>query len=163
VSFLDGKSLVPLIGKSGEFSLFLANGKQSEYLNEKIRFLQELQIEYEKTLDFTQKLNNLELFEPMNASINLNNGDNLSISGFYTINQEKFKCLEGDAYKELVATDDMKLIYEHFSSMDNFSKLVNVIAERKVISKKRTVKNKPSEKICSSTHYKPNDKSKVSA
>ncbi len=145
---LDENSTI--IGKSGEFSLFLANGKHSEYLNEKIRFLQDLQIEYENTLNFTQKLNQLDLFEPMNASINLNNGDNLSISGFYTINKEKFINLESDTLKELVETNDMKLIYEHFSSMDNFSKLINVISERKIISKKRYTKKKVLDKAVSS-------------
>lgn len=158
---IDEKSTV--IGKSGEFSLFWENGKQSEYLNEKIRFLQELQIEYEKTLQFTNKLNELELFETMNANINLNNGDNLFVSGFYTINQEKFKDLSGNVHKDLVASDDMKLIYEHFSSMDNFTKLINVVAERKVISKKRSAKKKTSEKENNSILSKTKDKSKVSA
>ncbi|MCP3850237.1 MAG: SapC family protein [Gammaproteobacteria bacterium] len=133
---IDEKATV--IGKSGEHSLFLNNGKQSDYLNEKIRFLQELQVESEKTLKFTKRVNELDLFEPMNANINLNNGDNISISGFYTINKEKFKALDGQVFKDLVESDDMKLIYEHLTSLDNFSKLINVIAERKVVSKKRT-------------------------
>jgi len=142
---IDEKATV--IGKSGEHSLFFDNGKQSDYLNEKIRFLQELQVESEKTLKFTKKMNELDLFEPMNANINLNNGDNLSISGFYTINKEKFKALDAQVYKELVKNDDMKLIYEHFSSLDNFTKLINVIAERKVVSKKRTNNNKSVSKV----------------
>ena len=130
---LDEKSTV--IGNSGEFSLFLANGQQSEFLTEKIRFLQELQIGYEKTLQFTKKIHELDLFEAMNANINLSNGDSLSVSGFYVISQDKFKSLDNDIYKELINDNKMKLIYEHFSSLDNFSKLIDVIAERKVISK----------------------------
>ncbi|MCW8931020.1 MAG: SapC family protein [Gammaproteobacteria bacterium] len=140
---IDEKATV--LGSSGEFSLFLNNGKQSEYLSEKIRFLQELQIEYEKTLVFTRRIDELKLFEPMNATINLNNGDNLSISGFYTVNKEKFQQLDEHIYKELVINDDMKLIYEHYSSLDNFSKLIDVISERKVVSKKRSIKQKSEE------------------
>jgi hypothetical protein len=130
---LDEKATV--IGKSGEFSLFLANGKQSEFLNEKIRFLQELQVEYEKTLLFTKKINELNLFEPMNANINLSNGDKLSVSGFFTISKEKFKQLDSEIYKDMVENDEMKLIYEHFSSLENFSTLIDIISERKVLSK----------------------------
>ena len=143
---IDEKSTV--LGLTGEHSLFLENGKQSDYLNEKIRFLQELQVEYEKTLLFTKKLLELDLLESMNASVNLNNGDNLTVSGFYTISKDEFKQLEAEQLKELVNTDEMKLVYEHFSSLDNFSKLIDVISERKSISKvKKTSKKKISNKI----------------
>ncbi len=134
-----------IIGKSGEHALFLANGKQSEFLNEKIRFLQELQLEYEKTLVFTQKIHELELFEPMNANVTLNNGENLTISGFYVINKDKFQSLDSEIYKELINNNEMKLIYEHFSSLGNFSTLIDIVAERKVISKgSRIVRKKTS-------------------
>jgi len=130
---LDEKATV--IGKSGEFSLFLANGKQSEYLNEKIRFLQELQVEYEKTLLFTKKMNELNLFEPMNANINLSNGDKLSVSGFFTISKEKFQQLDSVMVKEMVVNDEMKLIYEHFSSLENFAKLIDIFQNVKFYQK----------------------------
>lgn len=136
-----------IIGKSGEHALFLANGKQSEFLNEKIRFLQELQLEYEKTLIFTRKILALDLFEPMNANVNLNNGENLTISGFYVINKDKFKLLDSEIYKEFVNNDEMKLIYEHFSSMGNFSKLIDIVAERKVISKGSRVPRKKTNEL----------------
>ena len=130
---IDEKSSV--IGKSEANPLFLDNGKYSKYLNEKIRFLQEFQVEYEKTIKFTKKLNDLELFESMSANVSLINGSKLSVSGFYIINKQKLKNLDAKILKELIENDEMKFIYEHFSSLDNLSKLVDRIMERKIVSK----------------------------
>ena len=124
----------PLTGRQGEYSLFQKNGKQSQYLKEKIQFLQEYQVEYENTLLFVNTLKKLELLEPMSANINLVNGETISITGFYTISKEKFRNLNKDQYYELIQNDNMKLIYEHFSSLDNFASLIDKIAEKKVIS-----------------------------
>ena len=123
-----------LTGKQGEYALFQKNGKPSQYLKEKIQFLQEHQVEYERTLLFVNALEKLELLEPMSANINLVNGETISITGFYTINKEKFKNLNKEQYFELIQNDDMKLIYEHFSSLDNFAALIDKIAEKKAIS-----------------------------
>jgi len=140
----DEKS--PLVNKQAEHSLFQKNGKQTPYLTEKIHFLQEFQIEYEKTIQFVERLNKLDLLEPMSANVNLLNGESLSISSFYIINTKQFKNLSAEQYRELVISDDMKLIYEHFSSLDNFSTLIDKLAEKKLISKtvnksKTTTKN----------------------
>ncbi len=124
----------PLTGKQGEYSLFQKNGKQSQYLREKIQFLQEYQVEYEHTQQFVNALRKLELLEPMSANISLVNGETLSITGFYTIDKNKFRNLNKEHYFELIQNDDMKLIYEHFSSLDNFASLIDKIAEKKMIS-----------------------------
>jgi hypothetical protein len=106
--------------------LFDAAGEKTAYLDKMLSFLQEYQLQFQRTQAFCQKLKELDLLESMQAQISLPSGSQQSLTGFQVINRDKLKALDGDQLTDLAKTDALELAYLHLQSMNNFS----VMAER---------------------------------
>jgi hypothetical protein len=103
--------------------LFAADGKPSPYLDNVLKFLQEYQAQFLRTQRFCARLKELDLLEPMQAQVTIDDGRRLSLGGFMAINREKVKALPGDKLAEMAKTDELELIYLHLQSMRNFDRL----------------------------------------
>jgi hypothetical protein len=103
--------------------LFNADGTASPYLDNVLKFLQEYQAQFLRTQRFCARIKELDLLEPMQAQVTIENGRRLSLGGFMAINREKLKALPGDKLAELIKTDELELIYLHIQSMRNFEHL----------------------------------------
>lgn len=107
--------------KKGE-ALFTTEKEPSQLLQNIIQTLNTFQNDMQNTLVFTNKLKELDLLEPFNAQLTLNN-QNYGVEGFLRVNEEKFKVLSNDTKIELIDNGMYNLIIAHLISLSNFEKL----------------------------------------
>jgi hypothetical protein len=100
--------------------LFDTDGKQTPYVDNVLKFLQEYRAHFLRTQAFCRKLVELNLLEPMRAQFTLGS-EKMSLGGFQAVDRAKLKALSGDTLAQLAATDELELIYLHLQSMRNFS------------------------------------------
>jgi SapC len=110
--------------------LFNEEGKQTPYVDNVLKFLQEYRAQFLRTQAFCKKLVELQLLEPMQAQFTLG-GQKLSLGGFQAVDRKKLKALSGETLAQLAATDELELIYLHLQSMRNFSEVKErLVAQR---------------------------------
>jgi hypothetical protein len=105
--------------------LFQDDGGRTDYLGGVLKFLQEYQVQHQRTHIFTQRLRDLDLFEPMQANVALTSGEKFSLAGFQVVSREKLKKLSGEQAAELLRSDELELIYTHLQSLRNFSAMAD--------------------------------------
>lgn len=108
-------------------ALFTPEGKQTPYVDNVLKFLQEYRTQFLRTKAFCKKLADHNLLEPMQAQFTLGQ-DRMSLGGFMAIDRQKLKALSGDVLKQLAATDELELIYLHLQSMRNFTEVKDRLA-----------------------------------
>src|SRR6185369_5327850 len=69
--------------------LFDEQQKPSEYTNNVLKFLQQYQVEFQRTQAFCKKLKDLNLLEPMRAQISLDSGERISLTGFMAVDRAR--------------------------------------------------------------------------
>lgn len=98
-----------------------ATEKPSEYTQNVLKFLQQYQLEFQRTQAFCTRLKELNLLEPMRAQISLDSGEKIGLTGFMAVDRARLKTLSSEKLAELARSDEMELIYAHLLSMRNFS------------------------------------------
>jgi len=134
----DGKTFTlcidqdfPGFNKKGKGErLFNDEGDQTEYLGKMLEFLREYQIQFQRTKVFCTKLKELDLLESMQAHFTLPTGNQISLTGFYVVNRERLKAVEGEKLAELAKTDELELIYLHLQSLNNFQIMLEKTGEK---------------------------------
>jgi hypothetical protein len=101
--------------------LFDEPQKPSEYTNNVLKFLQQYQVEFQRTQAFCRKLKDLNLLEPMRAQISLDSGERISLTGFMAVDRARLKTLSAEKLLELAKSDELELIYAHLQSMRHFA------------------------------------------
>ena len=101
-------------------ALFTPEGKQTPYVDNVLKFLQEYRAQFVRTQAFCRKLVELKLLEPMRAQFTLG-GEQMSLGGFQAVDRARLRALAGDTLAQLAATDELELIYLHLQSMRNFA------------------------------------------
>ena len=101
-------------------ALFTAEGKQTPYVDNVLRFLQEYTAQFARTQAFCRKLAELKLLEPMQAQFTLASGQKVSLTGFHAVDRKRLKALPADTLAQLAGTDELELIYLHLQSLRNF-------------------------------------------
>ena len=101
-------------------ALFDAEGKQTPYVDNVLRFLQEYTAQFARTQAFCKKLSELNLLEPMQAQFTLASGQKMSLTGFQAVDRKRLKALPPETLAQLAATDELELIYLHLQSLRNF-------------------------------------------
>lgn len=114
----------PRVSKTEGKSLFLTHGGNSEYLNKISSMLKALSDNKETNKLFTQCLIDHKLLEPFNLDIQLKDGSNNRMTGFYTINEEKLFALESDVVHHLNSSGLLMLIYMVVASQSQIRALI---------------------------------------
>lgn len=113
--------------------LFGDDAKPTEYTQNVLKFLQDYQVQFERTKLFGKHLKELDLLVPMQATVTTPKGEPLSLGSFLTVSREKLRALDGEALAKLVKTDELELVYLHLYSMRNFNevkdRLVGALAQ----------------------------------
>jgi hypothetical protein len=104
-------------------ALFGEDGKPTAYVDNVLKFLQEYQAQFQRTRTFCNKLRELDLLEPMQATMSLQSGERLSLTGFLAVNRDKLKALPAESLAELLKSDELELIFLHLQSMRNFNRV----------------------------------------
>jgi len=101
--------------------LFNDDKKPTPFVENVLKFLEQYQIEFQRTQIFCKKLQELNLLEPMRAQVNLEGGERMSLTGFMAVNRDRLKALAPEKLAELAKTDELELLYLHLHSMRNFA------------------------------------------
>lgn len=128
-SSADGKTLTlcidetyPGVNREGRGEqLFDEQGKPSAYTGRVLKFLQEYQAHFERTLAFGRRCKEYGLLETMQAQVTTPKGEKLSLNGFMSVSREKLRSLDGDKLATLAKTDELELLYLQLHSMRNFN------------------------------------------
>ena len=111
--------------------LFDDNGEQSTHLKEIIDFLKDYHYRAELTRQFTSRLHQLNLLEPMTANITFKSNDSsLNLSGFFVVKREKLKEISDADALDLFKKDGLELIYAHLQSLSNFNRLIDLMSKK---------------------------------
>jgi hypothetical protein len=111
--------------------LFGDDGKPTDYTQNVLKFLQEYQLQFERTKIFGQHLKELDLLVQMQANVTTPQGETVAIGSFLAVSREKLRALDGEALAKLAKTDELELLYLHLYSMRNF----DVVKDRLIGSK----------------------------
>ena len=100
--------------------LFDEQGKQTPYVDNVLKFLQQYQLEFRRTQAFCRKLRELNLLEPMRAQLTLQSGERVALGGFMAVERARLKTLGAERLAELARSDELELVYAHLQSLRNF-------------------------------------------
>ena len=125
----DSKSLTlcideshPGVNRLGKGNaLFGADNKPTPYVEKVLEFLKEFQIQFKRTRQFCRQLKELQLLEPMQASVTTPQGEKIALGGFLGVKREQLRQLSGEQLEKLVKTDELELLYLHLASLRNFT------------------------------------------
>jgi hypothetical protein len=102
-------------------ALYEERQKPSQYTQNVLKFLQQYQLEFQRTQAFCRKLKELNLLEPMRAQVSLESGERIALGGFMAVDRNRLKTLSSERLAELVKSDEMEWIHAHLLSMRNFA------------------------------------------
>jgi hypothetical protein len=111
-------------GEKGE-ALFTEEGNQTPYLEDSIAGLEAIHAGHEHNKVFVQALLANDLLEPFTLEITLNDGSNNQLLGFYTINEEKLRDLDGDTLSRLSKEGYLQAIYMQIASFARVRTLID--------------------------------------
>jgi hypothetical protein len=119
--------------------LFDTDGKQTVYLQNILRFLQEYQGQFRRTEAYCKRLQDLGLLQPMQAQFNLaGGGPQRSLSGFMAINREKLKALNDADLRQMFDTDELECTFLHLFSMRHFQTMLEQFSVSQTPAKEET-------------------------
>jgi hypothetical protein len=101
--------------------LFGDDGNPTPYVEKVLKFLQQYQLEFQRTQAFCKRLKDLNLIEPMHAQINLKSGERMALGGFSVVDRARLKTLSAQPLAELLQSGELEMIYTHLVSMQNFA------------------------------------------
>jgi hypothetical protein len=108
--------------------LFDDKGEPSAMLNQRREFIEQLELEGQRTRAACQRLMALELLQPMRFDATLPDGKQLAVDGFLAINEDKLAQLPDATVVELHKSGLLALIHAHQISMP----LMRNLVERRV-------------------------------
>ena len=114
----------PRVNNETGIDIFLEHGGNSEYINRISTILKTIHDSKATTELFMNRVQELELLEPLNLDIQLNDGSNNRLSGFYTINEDKLSLLTGQQLEELNKSGLLHVIYMVIASHANLTGLI---------------------------------------
>jgi hypothetical protein len=104
--------------------LYGEDGSESPLLKQSINFLKEYQRMIQQTDIFCNKINRLNLLEPMHVTME-KAGKKQTLGGFMCINRKQLKDLSPDELVTMVRNDYLEMIYAHLHSLANIDNLIN--------------------------------------
>jgi hypothetical protein len=109
--------------KEGE-PLFLEHGGISAFLSSVTEMLETLRLADEMSKRFVNILLELDLIESVTMQVELNDGSQHELVGYYTINEEKLHAIKGEPLEMLHREHYLESIYMILASMTSFRTLV---------------------------------------
>ena len=108
-------------------SLFNEDGTNSPMLDKALKFLGEYQQQYSLTEKFIEALKELDLFQTLNARIDLTDGRKFALSNFMVIDEKKLLGLKQKDAFNLFKEGKLAWVYAHLISLSNMSRMLNRI------------------------------------
>jgi len=99
--------------------LFSESGENSEYLNEMIQFLQNFTAEMQRTREFVNVLQEMELLESRTLKLTHVSGETFVLKDFHAVDEERFLALGDEQVLRLNKAGFLGWIYAHLMSLGN--------------------------------------------
>ncbi|MCV2360759.1 MULTISPECIES: SapC family protein [Roseateles] len=115
----------PRLSRSEGEALFLPHGGSSDYLQRINSVLLALHQGLDATPAFIQALQAHELLESFVLDVELNDGSQNRLAGFYTINEERLAGLPGSALEALARAGHLQAIYMAVASLSQLRTLID--------------------------------------
>ncbi|MEX0384262.1 SapC family protein [Spiribacter pallidus] len=115
--------------KRGGEALFTKDGEETEYLQNATRFMQEYHQSFLRTVEFGRKLDELGLFQEMNARVTRDDDSSVVLGQFLSVNEDALMKLPAAAADELFRAGYLGWIYAHLISMDLFPELARLMGK----------------------------------
>lgn len=114
----------PRVGGSGGERVFLPQGGTTEYLERVNSTLLAIHQGLQQSRGFMAALLELQLLESFVFDIELDDGSQYRLAGFYTVNEERLAALPGDALERLHRAGYLQALYMVLASMSCFRTLI---------------------------------------
>lgn len=114
----------PRVNTSAGESVFLAQGGQSDYLQQVSSILMSIHQGHQSTAVFISTLLEHELIESVDIKVQLNDGSKHEINSLYTINEEKLASLSDDTIVTFYKKGYMNHIYMILASLSHIPDLI---------------------------------------
>jgi len=114
----------PRISKTEGEPVFLEHGGNSEYLERVNSILNLIDQGYQRNSAFIDMLLGMDLLESFVLDVELDDGSEHRLSGFYTINEDSLRGLKGDDLVILNNNGYLEAVYMVLASMANIPALV---------------------------------------
>ena len=115
----------PRVTDSGGEAVFLPHGGSTEFLERISAILFTMHQGFQSTPGFIEALLQHQLLESFVADIELSDGSQNRLAGFYTIHEDRLAILDGAAIAALHAAGHLQSIYMVIASMSNFRALID--------------------------------------
>lgn len=103
--------------------LFDADGEPTVFTNRMLQFLQEYQAQHQRTRAFCERLQELDLLQPVEARLELGASGPRTLTGMRIVNREKLRALTAEQLAEFMRNDWLGLIYVHLFSLRALERL----------------------------------------
>lgn len=98
-------------------------------LKQAIDFLEEYQRQYLRTERFVQRLQENDLLMEMNAKVDMNDGQQFSLTGLLAVDEKKLLQLGDDKALELFRSGELAWLYCHLMSLGNMARMVDRVGK----------------------------------
>jgi hypothetical protein len=115
----------PRVGREHGEALFLASGETTEYLERVNSTLLAVHQGLQTNPAFVAALLQHDLLESFVLDIQLDDGSDNRLSGYYAINEERLRQLDGNAVAELAGAGYLEPIYMMLASVTRFRNLID--------------------------------------
>lgn len=109
--------------------LFADDGQPTELTLNMKTFLENFEIEAERTRAVLRRFVELDLFQDMRFEATLPNGEKIDVEGFLAINEEKYAKLDDATVNELFRSGLLSLLEMHRVSLGNMARLAQLHGE----------------------------------
>ena len=114
----------PRISSTEGEAVFLPHGGTTEYIERMNSMLLSIHQGLQSMQPFIAALLEHELLESFVLDVELNDGSQHRLIGFYTINEDKFNALGGAVLEDLMKRGYLQAIYMALASLSNFRALI---------------------------------------
>lgn len=105
-------------------------GKQGEFVERTVKFLQDFHQHTQLTARFCEALVEAGLLEDMQAQVSLDSGEEFSLAGFRCVSRKKLADVPAEQLKTFLDAGYLELIFFHMHSLANMDKLIRRVGER---------------------------------
>lgn len=104
--------------------VFAEDGERSDLMRSISQVLMDIHQGCEENKKMITVFSDLNLIEPVNLNVNLDNGEHIKVPGIYTINNETLTALRGHDLEKLHVSGFLRYAYCIVNSLDNFKHLI---------------------------------------
>lgn len=127
----DGQLLVCIdeachaLGDLNGQALFAQNGQATPFLDKAIGFLRGFQVEIERTVEFMQRIAELDLLTEVSARTEIRGSTAHQLGGFSVVNETRYRALDMEAVEELFRKGWISFIEAHLLSLGHLASLTD--------------------------------------